>query len=52
MLVIKFERSIFVIETMDIEPNMAFTRFTKLLIDLTQTSFFQTSNELKHVYLF
>ena len=29
----------------------AFTRFTKLLIELTQTSFFCTSNELEHLHL-
>ena len=35
------------------EYNRAFTRFTKSLneVDSNQTSFFQTSNKLKHVHL-
>ena len=35
----------------DIEPNGALTGFTKLIIKLTQTSFFWTLNEFKHVDL-
>ena len=31
--------------------NRALTRFTKLLIELTGTSFFRTSNELERVHL-
>ena len=38
-------------QTSNIKPNRAFTKFTKLLIELTQTSFFRTSNELEHVHL-
>ena len=34
-----------------IEPNTVFTTFTKLLIELTRTSFFRTSNELERVHL-
>ena len=37
--------------TSNFEPNRAFTRFTKLLIELTRTSFFRTSNELERVHL-
>ena len=37
--------------TSNIEPNRAFTTFTKLLIELTRTSFFRTLNELEHVHL-
>ena len=37
--------------TSNFEPNRAFTRFTKSLIELTQTPFFQTSNELERVHL-
>ena len=33
------------------DPNRVFTRFTKLLIELTWTSFFQTLNKLQHVHL-
>ena len=36
---------------MEPEVKRAFTRFTKLLIELTRTSFLQTSNELEHVHL-
>ena len=36
---------------LNIEPNGAFTRFTKLLIELTWTSFFWISNTLEHVHL-
>ena len=36
---------------MNIEPNMAFTRFTKLLIELTWTSFFRTLNKFEFVHL-
>ena len=37
--------------TSNFEPNRAFTRFTKLHIELTRTSFFRTSKELEHVHL-
>ena len=37
-------------QTSNFEPKGAFTRFTKLLIELTQTSFFWTSNELIRVH--
>ena len=37
--------------TLNFEPNKAFTRFTKLLIKLTWTLFFWTSNELEHIHL-
>ena len=37
--------------TSNFEPNRAFTTFNILLIELTQTSFFWTSNELKRVHL-
>ena len=37
---------------MNIEPNKAFTRFTTLLIELTQTLIFWTLDEPKHVHLF
>ena len=33
------------------EPNRPFTSFTKLLLELTQTSLFQTSNVLERVHL-
>ena len=36
---------------MEPEVKRAFTRFIKLLIELTRTSFLQTSNELEHVHL-
>ena len=39
LLVIEFEHPIFGLE-LYFEPYMAFTRFTKLLIELTQISFF------------
>ena len=38
-------------ERTNIEPNRAFTKFTELLIELTRTSFFRTSNELERVHL-
>ena len=38
-------------QTSNLEPNRAFIRFMKLLIELTGTSFFRTSNELEHVHL-
>ena len=38
-------------QTLNFEPNRAFIRFTKLLIEQTRTSFFQTSNKLHHVHL-
>ena len=37
--------------TLNFKPNRAFTTFTKLLIELTRTSFFRTLNELEHVHL-
>ena len=37
--------------TSNFKPNRDFTRFTKLLIKLTQKSFFRTSNELECVHL-
>ena len=33
------------------EPKKAFTRFTRLLIEVTRTSYFGTSNEFEHVRL-
>ena len=39
-------------QTSNFEPNTVFTTFTKLLIELTRTSFFQTSNELDCVHTF
>ena len=38
-------------QTLNIKPNRAFTRFTELIFELTQTSFFWTSNKLKRVHL-
>ena len=38
-------------QTSNFEPNTVFTTFTKLLIELTRTSFFRTSNELERVHL-
>ena len=38
-------------QTLNIELNKAFTRYIKLLIELTQRSFLRTSNEPKHVHL-
>ena len=35
---------------LDIESNGALTRFTKLLIELTQTSIFPTWNDLERVH--
>ena len=40
LLVIELEHPIFGFERTNNEPNRAFTRFTKLLIKLTRTSFF------------
>ena len=37
--------------TSNFEPNTVFTTFTKLLIELTWTSFSRTSNELERVHL-
>ena len=37
--------------TSNFEANRAFTRFTKLLIELIGTLFFQTLNKLEHVHL-
>ena len=51
LLVIELKHPNFGFERINIEPNMAFTRFTKLLIKQTRTSFFQTLNELKCVHL-
>ena len=39
------------IEHRNFEPNMAFTRFTKLLFKLTRASLFRTLNELERVHL-
>ena len=52
LLVIELKHTIFGFEQTNIKPNRAFTWFTKLLIEHTRTSFFQTLNELKHVHLF
>ena len=38
--------------TSNVEPNRAFTALTKLLIELTRTSLFWTSNELDCIHLF
>ena len=51
LLVIELEHPIFGFERTNIEPNRAFTKFTKLLIELTRTSFFRTLNELERVHL-
>ena len=53
LLVIEFEHPILASNdrTSNLKPNRAFTRFTKLLTELTQASFFRTSNELKLVHL-
>ena len=37
--------------TSNFKPNIAFTTWTKSLIELTWTSFFRTSNKLKRVHL-
>ena len=37
-------------QTSNFEPNTVFPTFTKLLIELTRTSFFRTSNELERVH--
>ena len=50
-LLLVMEHLIFAIKQTNIEPNRAFTRFPKLLIELTRTSIFRTSNKLEHVYL-
>ena len=39
------------IKRSNFKPNRAFTRFTKLLFDLTRTSLFQTWNKLECVHL-
>ena len=44
--IFSFERT-----NINIKHNRAFTWFTKLLIELTRTSTFLTSNELEHVHL-
>ena len=51
LLGIELKHPIFGFERTNIEPNKAFTKFTKLLIELTRTSFFQISNELERVHL-
>ena len=56
LLVIELKHPIFGFEpsndrTSNFEPNRAFTTLTKSLIELTQTSFFRTSNELERVHL-
>ena len=38
--------------TLNMKPNKVFTWFIKLLIELTRTSFFLTSNEPERVHLF
>ena len=38
-------------QTSNMELSKAFTRFIKLLIELTQTSYFKTCNKLEHVHL-
>ena len=48
---IELEHPIFGFERTNIEPIRAFTKFTKLLIELTRTSFFRTSNKLERVHL-
>ena len=46
---IEIKHPIFGFDWINIEPNGAITRFTKLLIEVI--IFFQTSNELEHVHL-
>ena len=50
-LKIELRDLIFGFNQMNIEPNRAFTRFTKLLIELTWISFFRTSNKLESLHL-
>ena len=50
-LVIELEHLIFGFKWSNFKPNKAFTRSTKLLIELTRTSFFRTLNEFKCVHL-
>ena len=45
------KKTTFGFEHTNIEPNRAFNRFTKLLIELARTSFFRTSNEPKHTHV-
>ena len=51
ILVIEHKHPIFGFERTNIELIVAFTRFTKLLIEMTQTSFFWTSNKPEHIHL-
>ena len=51
ILVIELEHPFFGFERTNIEPNRAFTKFTRLLIELTRTSFFRTANKFEHVHL-
>ena len=46
LLVIELVHPIFGFHRTNIESNRAFTGFTKLLFELTRTSFFRTSNKL------
>ena len=50
-MMIELEHPIFGFERSNIEPNTVFTTFIKLLIELTPTSLFRTSNELERVHL-
>jgi len=51
LLVIEIQLPIFGFERSNIQPNRAFTRFTKMLIEQNRTSIFQTLNKLKRVHL-
>ena len=48
---IELGHPIFGLERSNFEPNSVFITFTKLLIELTRTSIFRTSNELERVHL-
>ena len=48
---IEHEHPVFGFERSNFETNRAFTRFAKLLFELTQTSLFQTSNELECAHI-
>ena len=52
LLMIEIEHSIFGFQRTNIEPNKVFTRFIKLHMKLTRTSFFWILNESKHIHLF
>ena len=47
----ELKHAIFGFEPSNIEPNRAITRFTKLHIKQTQTSFFPTLNKLEGIHL-